>query len=181
MELFSKQPAKSKSKINKCPHCGAVLTPTSTVCPDCNAEVSGLSASCVIEDFSAQIKNASSLFSRTSVVSVIESFPIPASRNDLLELLAFLAPKIKPALVGKKKKDAQAIREAEAYYHKFSECLLKAKTYYSQDPAFDQYIKVDELHAPAKKWWKFALVALSIIGFICILLFLLEEFDLLWY
>ena len=173
MSLFSKQPIKRKPKVNKCPHCGAVLIPTSTVCPDGNAEVSGISANYIVEDFTAQIKKADSLFNNTSVVSVIESFPIPAGRNDLLELLAFLAPKIKPTLVNDSKKDIKAIKEADAYFHKFEECVLKAKVYYAEDAAFEPYIKLHKSHKPTKfknrKWFK-KLIILIVLMLILVVL-----------
>lgn len=180
MGIFSSKPTKAKTKINKCPYCGAVLTPTSVVCPDCNAEASGLSASSIIEDFSTQLKDASKVFSRTSVISVIESFPIPANRNDLLELLAFLAPKIEPTKTNDYFDDTKAIHEAGAYFHKFEECIMKAEVHYANDVAFAPYFKIHKSHKNRKRWKLLIPIIITVIstivGFLYIALIYINDY-----
>ena len=183
MGLFSSKPTKAKTKINKCPYCGAVLTPTSAVCPDCNAEVIGLGASSIIEDFSTQLKEACRRFSRTSVISVIEGFPIPSSRNDLLELLAFLAPKIEPTKTNDyfdDTYDTKAIREAGAYFHKFEECIMKAKVHYANDVAFVPYFKIYKSHKNRKRWKLLIPIIITVIstivGFLYIALLYINDY-----
>ena len=57
---------------------------------------------------------------------IIDSFPIPNSKEDILEFLILLKPKAcddKDPLV-------------KAYLHKYEECLERAKTFFGDDPDF---------------------------------------------
>lgn len=165
MRLSAKQ-SKKDTKVNKCPICGAIVDPTSGICPDCKHECSGLNANSLVDELIQQIKRAENPFSRTSVIQVVENFPIPSSRKDLLEILAFLGPKINPIVVGKRKKDLKAMETSSAYYHKFEECIMKAKTYYSNDPAFSIYFTQYRSFRPTKpkkNWFKFFLKAMLIV------------------
>ena len=83
MSLFSKQPTKRKPKVNKCPYCGAILTLSSTVCPDCNAEVSVSNTSEVVEEFAAQINKAEKALDRSSVINVVKNFPLLPAKGEV--------------------------------------------------------------------------------------------------
>lgn len=154
-------------KINKCPVCGAILDSVSGICPDCKYEGSGLNANNIVEDFAKLIKQAESPLSRTTVVKAIENFPIPSARQDLLEILAFICPKINPITVGGRKKDLKAIEISRAYFHKFEECIMKAKTFYSNDPDFSTFYTEYRRYRPTKpkrNWFTFALKWIVIIA-----------------
>lgn len=178
MKLFTGKPKKQK-QVNQCPICGAMLDPVTAICPDCKYEGSGMTASRVVEEFSEQIKHAGNTFN-SAVAKVIESFPVPSGRNDLLEILAFLCPKIKPIIIGDKKKDLRAIEEAQVYFHKFKECILRVKAFYPNDPSFATYLAEYRSYTPTEmpKKKRFSIKALIIILLSFVLLVPVLEFVL---
>ena len=149
MKLLQKK-ASPAEKVNKCPKCGAVLDSISGICPDCSYEASGLKVNSVVEDFTKKIYQAESPLSRTTVAHAIVNFPVPSGRQDLLEFLSFLCPKIYPVTVGNRKKNLKAVEIAQAYFLKFEESIKKANILYPNDPVFVSYLEEYDNYQPAK-------------------------------
>lgn len=138
--MRSKQESEPVNKVNKCPRCGAVIDPITGICPDCQYEISGFKRKTIVEELTSQINQANKLFSRGSEAKVVENFPIPSNRHDLLEIMAFLYSKVKletnnAPLLGENHDD-----KTKAYFRKFQECVIKAQSLYPGDSSFDAYV-----------------------------------------
>ncbi len=141
----AKAPKSNKrGEVKKCPACGAIVSDYQVKCPECDYEFSGLEANESATKLFDSLTQAESIEQQ---VAIIENFPIPTSKADLLEFLASLQPKTNEynSVLGyigkffsfKSKKDK---RLAKAYLNKYKECVNKAQTFFAKDPAFTQYI-----------------------------------------
>ena len=111
-------PAENKPSLVKCPQCAAAIESFSTKCPYCDAEIKDIKASSSISKLHESLLNVEKemykeiderdykdenwrILDRASVrgklperkVSIINSFPVPNSKEDILEFL-FLAKSI---------------------------------------------------------------------------------------
>ena len=116
--------------ILHCPACGAVVPASASVCPKCGHEFSGIEANAtatglamalaMVEDYDAKCQ-------------IIETFPIPNSKADLLELITSMKPKIKRV------DDILS----ESYLVKYEELIEKIKVSFPNDkqlkPFADEY------------------------------------------
>lgn len=111
--------------VKKCPACGAILQSFITSCPSCDHEFSGIEASASIEKLFKMLNDAEDLrredphttnvfkavgsfYAKTFTemlgpdkvdkkkMEIISNFPIPTTKNDILEFLALAIPKAKP-------------------------------------------------------------------------------------
>lgn len=72
-------------------------------------------------------------------VTLIENFPVPNTRADLLEFLTSIQPKAKkPNFFTKGRGD---MRLQHAYWALYSNCINKARVSYADDPAFEFFFK----------------------------------------
>ena len=108
-------------------------------------------------------KSLGSSSRKDEIVSAIDTFPIPNSKEDLLEFLCFLKPKAEKdkgngfskgmlnlvtyGAYGALSKDRIVI----AYRAKYEECLNKAKFFLSQDPEFEDRLISSGILPPKKK------------------------------
>lgn len=173
--LSSKPAVNPVNKVNKCPKCGAVIDPTTGICPDCKYEISGLKSNTVVEEFTSQIKKANRAFGLGSEAKVVENFPIPSNRQDLLEIMAFLYAKVKlemnnPQMLLTERHDDKT----KAYFRKFQECVVKAQSLYPGDSNFESYIKDYYSLTKAKKRKRTLIIG----GFI---IFYIIFFWAMWY
>lgn len=89
-------------RILKCPHCGAVITETTVVCPDCGMHITGRSAVSSVQAFKDQLMaieltrkkskfmdvyTQSANPADTQKLSLIRSFPIPNTIDDIQEFM----------------------------------------------------------------------------------------------
>ena len=91
VQEYSKE---KKAERGVCPHCGAALESFSTVCPACGEEVRQKKTVSSIKELNAKLENITDLERRRSIVT---SFPVPNTREDLLEFLSLCAPNAKKA------------------------------------------------------------------------------------
>lgn len=145
-------------EIRKCPNCGATLNSFASRCIECGHEFVGVEAVSSAKRFSemlhkinekyqdkesgsfiGEIRNilTSGMDSETKqekvLCSAIESFPIPNTKEDLMEFMFFLQPK------ATKKfsiwtDDRMDIAVMKSYRLKFQECANKAKVLFKGDP-----------------------------------------------
>jgi predicted amidophosphoribosyltransferase len=148
----SQDTAKSNKEgdLRKCPSCGAPTKAFSTKCPDCGYEFRNIQVSKTIKELfekldaiekerdTIKLAGLSSLISMSEQTkqyqldeiikrkksSVIRDFPIPNSREEILELLHFIQPKIDSSTPDLNHSDWKT---------KFSEIVLRAKTAYRGD------------------------------------------------
>jgi len=110
--------------VKKCPACGAMVQSFQTKCPDCSHEFSGIEANASIEklfkmlndaedmrkedfDTSNPLKAMGSFYAKSfsgmigpgkvdkKKMEIISNFPIPTTKNDILEFLSLAVPKAK--------------------------------------------------------------------------------------
>lgn len=110
-----------------CPKCGAIVPESASVCPECGHEFSEIEA------------NSSSMLLATLLAQtddyerqcqIIETFPLPNSKVDLLEFATALKPRIKNI-------DNPL---ADAYMVKYQELIEKIKTSFSKDPQLMRFV-----------------------------------------
>lgn len=131
--------------VNRCPHCGATVEGASVSCSQCGYEFRGIAANSSVERLSKMIMEAEKKYDtnvilelfgaskRTSVIcSIISNFPVPNTKEDLMEFILFLKPKIKAG----HNSDISDEKIAGAYKRKYQECCDKARHFFPNDPQF---------------------------------------------
>lgn len=140
--------------VEKCPQCGAVVEAGVPKCKECGYAFRGIEAVSSVVKFSEmlqQIEKESSSNLLTGVASLygfdsrtrrkhtaIQNFPIPNSKEDLLEFYVFLKPKTK----GSNNVSDNYLKPA--YKQKFKECQEKLKMYFGDDPDVRQILGLDK-------------------------------------
>ena len=71
-------------KIYKCPNCGEVLKSFETNCPTCGYEIRGAKATDSIKDLEVRLESAKTIEEKANI---IRHFPIPNTKEDILEFL----------------------------------------------------------------------------------------------
>lgn len=171
--------------INKCPACGAEVVTGTLECSECGHTFVNMQGNNSVQRFADMIREIESRHTTSSVgngnmlntltktlgsssrkdeiISAIDTFPIPNSKEDLLEFLCFLKPKAEKnkgngfskgmlnvvtyGAYGAMSKDRIAI----AYRAKYEECLNKAQFFLSQDPKFEEQLINCGILPPKKK------------------------------
>lgn len=113
--------------VRKCPSCGSVVRAFRGVCQECGYEFTNLDAN-LSSKLLAEALLKETIESRK--IEVIETFPIPNTKADLLEFLTSL----KPRLMGKYNV------YSEAYLKKYQECIEKAKIAFDGDKQLQRFI-----------------------------------------
>ena len=140
-------PSSSKyGTLKKCPNCGEVVKAGTAVCSSCGLEFSGIGAVNSVERFSekiAEIEKQYPLVEKedregispraSAITSLIANFPIPNSKEDLLEFIVFTESKFLH-LNNSTESEVAILR---AYKAKYIESVEKAKIYFGDDPQFN--------------------------------------------
>lgn len=175
--LKSPKPSTDKhGKVSKCPNCGSVRVAGSVACSECGYEFRGVKANNSVGTLSKQIREAEleagsfglfNLFSTSKRVSLVSSainnFPVPTAKEDLIEFILFLEPKIR-STSSDDRGDAQI---ANAYKKKYRECIQKAQVFFKDDPMFQPLFRQYEQNS------KFRWRNLSFITRVMIIYFLI--------
>ena len=132
--------------LKKCPACSALVQSYSTICEECDFEFTGIKANNTIEKIAEKLENVRLTVQEKSTKNfltqniekelrekeiknlqrgIIENLPIPNTREDILELLHFISPKLK--------KGFYSDEVSSAWRIKFSEIIEKGKYAYSND------------------------------------------------
>ena len=139
--------------VRKCPNCGATVEAGSVKCKECAHHFIGVDANSSITKFSkllTETENRNSGFGIINglktlygvdnktlrVISTINNFPIPTTKDDLLEFILFIEPKITEKSIDNS--TPGNIKIADAYKKKYNECIKKAKLFFNNDPQFLQ-------------------------------------------
>lgn len=150
------QPAVQRSStkygvLHKCPNCGCTVAAASVRCDECGytfREVGTVSSRIRLCEMIEEVENkeykSSGLFGLLlsnlledekrdqARASVIDNFPVPIAKDDLLEFILYLKPQTKRGFFDS---DGQQFT-AKAYKRKYNECLDKARVFFSDDPQF---------------------------------------------
>lgn len=140
--------------VVKCPNCGCTDVAGRAVCPECGYTFTNVRTNSSAERLAEQLAKIEaarrgSLLGGIAAsfgggkagekVSCIKNFPVPNTREDLLEFLSMLKPK--SSKYGKLFTASSTTDKAEsqAYYVKYVECVEKAQRSFSNDPDFQPY------------------------------------------
>lgn len=146
----AQRPSSKYGEVNKCPNCGAIVKAGSVKCDTCGYFFRGITANSSVERLSQLIqeandRNPTNIITEqlgmskriTTIAAIITNFPVPTTKEDLLEFILFLQPK---ASINRFKATMDEVRFVSAYKTKYQECLNKAKLYFSDDPMFKDII-----------------------------------------
>ena len=108
-----------EGELHKCPNCGEILNSFVSVCPACGHELRGAETSSSVREFAKKLELASTV---SQTVTLIKSFPIPNTKEDIYECMIIAAANItnytSPEII-----DAWKVK-LEQSYHK-AKLLLK--------------------------------------------------------
>ena len=161
---ISQQQVASKSDKNngvkKCPACGAMLQSFQTSCPDCGQDIIGVRANASIEKLFEMLNDIESTRSKSSIsviakaftygadsvdkrkLECIKNFPIPTTREDILEFLCMaipLAKKQKKRFWGATPEEAELVEKHNLFVPtwkaKCEQIIMKARFSMKEDKA----------------------------------------------
>jgi hypothetical protein len=135
--------------VRKCPACGSIIQSFQTVCNDCGYEFRNVNANSAVATLSEKLENVGKEYDKRisetknkkvlssllrdkedtileRQIEIIMNFPIPNTREDILELLHFIYPKTKL-------KTDDTDDKQDAWNNKFDEIINRAKIAYSND------------------------------------------------
>ncbi len=123
--------------IIKCPHCGETLPSFTSICPSCNNELRGTSSSESVSDLLAKIQRATS---DSEKIQLIRLFPIPNSKEDILEFMILAASNFDAEYYAARL-DVEDI--SDAWLVKIKQCYQKAKL---SLPLGNELTRINELY-----------------------------------
>ena len=164
-------------EIHKCPSCGAIITQTTMICPDCGLRITGRSALSSVQAFKNQLMQIEStrkprkngVFGTVDLnvdpadsakLSLIRSFPVPNTIDDVLEFLVLAVANIEVGLskntflnrwyASAKSESSLTIGKtiSDAWVSKMQQVYQKAKLMFANDPLF---IEVQNIYASKMK------------------------------
>lgn len=152
--------------VYKCPNCGEVLDSMTAVCPTCGYEIRNAKASNASKDFSEKL---SALTSNNQKISLIQSFPIPNTKEDIYDFLILTAGNLNGLTQGVSIRAMDAAKEqmdiAGAWYGKLHQCYQKASLLFKDDTEFERVQdlcnEADSNYRSANSRWKAELARAS--------------------
>ena len=161
-------PAKQKlGNIVTCPACGAHIPGGNAVCPECGHVFNNVEANSSVTQLNKLLEEVEKKYAKnekrgkesfwddsddkrdSEMARVVNRFPIPNSRGDLLEFLPWLKSQAEMRYDGVMNSYIDACRA------KYKECVLKARTSFQNDPAFAPYfLKRETLLEKIKLFFK---------------------------
>lgn len=170
--------------IKKCPACGAIISNYQATCPECGYEFSDVKANLSSRKLAAKLEEvrkrqkspnsiAQGLLSGLTVddtskeqSQIIETFPIPNTKADLLEFITSLQARAYVDVDGPVPMGEQRIQQA--YAKKLNECIAKAKINFPNDPMFKSAIaEAEKRVTDDKKKRKKQMRIIALIPIIC--------------
>ena len=113
--------------VRKCPACGALVPAFKGVCQECGFEFTNVDANLSSKQLADKL-----LKERLDdkKIEIIETFPIPTSKADLLEFLTSLKPRL----------SGEYNQYTDAYFKKYQECVEKAKIAFDGDKQLQSFV-----------------------------------------
>ena len=78
-------------EIVKCPSCGEILSAFEGICPSCGFELRNIKSSKAVSEFAYELKKSTS---NSEKANIIRNFPVPHTREDILEFLILASSNI---------------------------------------------------------------------------------------
>jgi hypothetical protein len=120
-------------KVSKCPNCGAPVEAGIAKCVACGYAFSGLEANKSAEKLAEKliaVKGENQFERSEKQATIISSFPIPTTKEDLMEFMISMTAKEK--VIGDFAQYDRCLKEA--YRAKMGECITKARISFPNDP-----------------------------------------------
>lgn len=119
--------------IHKCPNCGEVLNAFVANCPSCGYEIRGASNSAAVQKFAVKLASAET---RQEKIAIIRNFPIPNTKEDILEFMILASANIgnsseKDVSAAWQSKTEQAYQKAQMTFQDEKE-FMRIQNIYSQ-------------------------------------------------
>ncbi len=88
------------AKVRKCPACGAIISYMQTRCPQCGTEITNVGATKSVQKLSDMINEITATEfikekRQVRIKNAITSFPVPTTKEDIMEFLFMAAPNAK--------------------------------------------------------------------------------------
>lgn len=115
-----------EGNIHKCPNCGEVLNSFTSNCPSCGYEIRGATNSAAVQEFAVKLTSAES---RQEKIAIIRNFPIPNTKEDILEFMILASTNIGDNL----EKDISA-----AWQSKTEQAYQKAQIIFQDEKEFSR-------------------------------------------
>lgn len=169
--IYEPDPVPSDGRAKRCPACGEMVSVHETICPTCGFEVRDVAdGSIALLSKKLEIieskrpekrrKDKKSEISTTDErkISLIRNWPMPNSREDLIEFMAMASGNcIPPAKIGS---DRVASEDAlaEAWRSKFDQAYVKAQRLFGATEDFEQFkalkeeVRRNALQARIRPW-----------------------------
>lgn len=149
---YPKAKSEKYGDVKKCPSCGSELNSYSTSCKDCGYEFRNIGANYSLQKLSDSLNNAKY---ESDKESLINNFPIPNTKEDILELLFFIYPKTKIRI--------NSDEITAAWRNKFIELLDRAKIAFAKDEILMSKIQQYEkgIHSRFNRLTLFILILLN--------------------
>lgn len=183
---------RKQAKGMKCPKCGGAIPSGQVICPDCgfllakneanhtaldlqndllriDREIIEQLGGSVVSRFFGALTNAKENGIERKMTRITTTV-IPNTRADLLELLAFTAPKADKAAPKNGVTSSHEENLGYGYWTLFSNCVLMAKHNFENDPNFIQYFELYNKKAKKRGVSKGAVTTLVVIASIAIIL-----------
>ena len=180
-----------EGEIHKCPNCGDIIDAYEAVCEACGYEIRGRKASNSIRELADKIQEIEKTRTKTrhnplktlyfgqsttdtdkKIISLISSFPIPNSKEDLYEFIVLSHSNINVDVYDTggnqfKENDAR-LAISNAWKAKLEQAYQKAKLVFAGDSRMnDIQIMYDEVHKSIKKarWrtWKILGISFAVV------------------
>lgn len=181
-----------KGDVGKCPQCGEILPPFSTSCPSCGMRLRARASTSVAE-LSQRLDEIEATRpkhkkkkrfgkgdddSRIEVsptdqrkVTLIQSFPIPNTKEDLVEFMVLASTNVNPKTFAETQHFSPSERAiSAAWYSKLEQAYEKAEIVLSEDPClaslrqrFEKTKKAVEKNGKKTDWKSFCIFCLGFI------------------
>lgn len=148
-----------EGEIHKCPNCGEPINAFTADCPSCGFEIRGAKPALSVYELSQKIEEIEAQRSipkhgkskhkhgldqiDEQKISLISCFPIPNTKEDLLEFTFLAYSNIQPRLYRMSNEEDSSFQLSEAWRAKFEQAYQKAKLSFSDD---SQFVRIEELH-----------------------------------
>ena len=154
-------------KLYKCPGCGEVLKSFMTNCPACGLELRGAKASNAVREFALKLEaietkrenKSGGLLSKIGLsrnksktidqkISLIQGFPIPNTKEDILEFMILATANIDMAAFGSFDDNKDDIALSNAWLSKVKQAHSKARKVYGSD---EDILQIEKLYEECVK------------------------------
>lgn len=134
-----------EGKIHKCRNCGEILGAFESVCPTCGYELRDTYSSDSVREFAEkmeQLQEHGKASSKNKIISLIRTFPIPNTKEDLFEFIILAGANIRE---DRYDDDLPKYKQeiSDAWKAKFEQAYQKAKLSCSGDESF---LEIEKLY-----------------------------------